>query len=51
MVIFLYNIRPFSIPEGVFDLKRLVSDKEYEDMVKSGKLRRNVIDPKFAGSK
>ncbi len=51
MVILNHNFRPFSIPDGVFDLKRLVSDKEYEDMLKNGKLKRNIIDPKFAGSK
>ena len=39
--------RPFVIPEGVFDEKRLVSDKEYEDMFKNGKLRRNTVDPKY----
>ena len=39
------------IPEGVFDEKRLLSDKEYEQMVNGGKLRRNIIDPKYSGSK
>jgi hypothetical protein len=35
------------IPEGVFDEKRLVSEKEYEEMFKGGKLKRNVINPKY----
>ena len=44
---FCVMFRPFSIPEGVFDEKRLVSDKEYEQMLKDGKLKRNVIDPRY----
>lgn len=39
------------MPAGVFDEKRLVSDKEYEGLLKEGKLKRNVIDPLFAAKK
>ena len=44
---FNINVRPFVIPDGVFDEKRLVSEKEYEEMFKSGKLRKNTINPKY----
>lgn len=48
LVIFLLiKHRPFAIPEGVFDEKRLISDKEYEEKFKSGLLKRNTIDPKY----
>lgn len=39
--------RPFTLPEGVFDTKRLVSDDEYKKLLLSDKLMRNKIDPKF----
>jgi hypothetical protein len=35
----------------VFDEKRLISDKEYEGLVKEGRLKRNVIDPLFTETK
>jgi len=38
---------PFKIPEARVDESKLVNDVEYEQMLKSGKLRRNRIDPKF----
>ena len=33
---YLIKHRPFAIPAGVFDEKRLISDKEYEDKFKNG---------------
>lgn len=39
------------IPNGAFDEKRLLSDLEYEGLLKQGKLKRNVIDPLFAQPK
>lgn len=43
----IIKYRPFTIPTGVFDEKRLISDKEYEEKLKSGQLKRNTIDPKY----
>ena len=43
--------RPFCIPEGVFDDKRLISPQEYEAKLKSGELKRNAIAPKFCEKK
>jgi len=43
----LIKYRPFQIPAGVFDEKRLISDKEYEAKLKNGELKRNTIDPKY----
>ena len=47
VIFWLIKYRPFAIPEGVFDEKRLISDKEYEEKFKSGLLKRNTIDPKY----
>lgn len=47
VIFFFIKYRPFAIPEGVFDEKRLISDKEYEEKFKSGLLKRNTIDPKY----
>jgi hypothetical protein len=35
------------VPEAKYDESKLASDAEYEQMLKSGKLKRNRIDPKF----
>jgi len=47
LVTLLIKFRPFSIPAGVFDEKRLISEKEYEEIIKSGRLKRNTVDPKY----
>lgn len=47
VIFYLIKHRPFAIPAGVFDEKRLISDKEYEEKFKNGLLKRNTIDPKY----
>jgi hypothetical protein len=45
------GLSPFSLPPGVFDEKRLLSDEDYELLLKQGRLERNIIDPLFRGEK
>lgn len=42
---------PMMIPKAVVEEERLVSDAQYEEYLKSGFLKRNVIDPKYTQKK